>query len=428
VRLRTLDPHHPLGHDIAREQQAAEDDDYHCGTGLEPAHRQDAVAGTRLGDALSPGPGADRDGGDCRNHDRGPDGHDEGRDDTGPEQPLRQREDQYQDRAGTRPQTDGDDRGETPLPSSRSGQLLRFRRMGVPPGRGMVVVIIMMMMLVCVRIAACVIIMMMMVMSMIVAITVVTMMTMTVVTMIVVAVRVLSVLVMRVTVIVIRRRHGGADRGRTVKRPQSRDESAPLHPQQSQPDHDDQRIAHDFDGIDRAPHSRRGRIQQRGGDAHQRHRDQGLKQRGGERQHHAARPGLFVGDHVGRDHRLAVTGAGGVENAVEEGEPEQTPSGGAIGLGGAYQAGELAIEFRLLGEDPAEHAAYRHSRRLRARRAERYALRQGGIKQACHEQKAEDGSGRQSDMKYASLPDGFHGHPHRKLVRMTIAGATLRDG
>jgi hypothetical protein len=91
-------------------------------------------------------------------------------------------------------------------------------------------------------------------------------------------------------------------------------------------------------------------------------------------------------------------------------------------------AGELAIEFRLLGEDPAEHAPYRHSRRLRARRAERYALGERGIKQACHEQKADDGSGQHSDMKYASLPDGFHGYPHRKLVPMTIAGATLRDG
>jgi hypothetical protein len=85
----------------------------------------------------------------------------------------------------------------------------------------------------------------MIVMSMIVA--------MTVVTMIVVAVRVLSVFVMRSTVTVDRGRHGGADRGRTVKRPQSRDESTPLHPQQSHSDQDDERIAHDFDSIDRAP-------------------------------------------------------------------------------------------------------------------------------------------------------------------------------
>jgi hypothetical protein len=117
-----------------------------------------------------------------------------------------------------------------------------------------------------------------------------------------------------------------------------------------------------------------------------------------------------------------------MENAVEKGEPEQAPGGGAVGLGGADQAGKLAIEFRLLGEDPAEHAPYRHSRRLCARRAKRYALGERGIKQACREQKGDDGSGRHSDMKYASLPDGFHGHPHRKLVRMTIAGATLRDG
>jgi hypothetical protein len=128
-----------------------------------------------------------------------------------------------------------------------------------------------------------------------------------------------SVHVMHVIVTVIRRRHGGADCGRTVKPPQGRGESTPLHPQQSHSDQDDQRIAHDFDGIDRAPHGRRGRIQQRGGDAHQSHRDQGLKQRGGERQHHATHPSLFVRHHVGGDHRFAMARARGMKNAVEEG-------------------------------------------------------------------------------------------------------------
>ena len=90
----------------------------------------------------------------------------------------------------------------------------------------------------------------------------------TVVTMIVAVVvmtAVLSVHVMRVIVMVIRRRHGGADCDRAVKRPQGHDESTPLHPQQSHSDQNDKRIAHDFDGIDRAPDGRRSRIQQRGG-------------------------------------------------------------------------------------------------------------------------------------------------------------------
>ena len=44
-----------------------------------------------------------------------------------------------------------------------------------------------------------------------------------------------------------------------------------------------------------------------------------------EREHDAALPGLLVGDEIGRDHRLAVAGAGGVEHPVGEREAHQQP-------------------------------------------------------------------------------------------------------
>ena len=85
-----------------------------------------------------------------------------------------------------------------------------------------------------------------------------------------------------------------------------------------------------------------------------------------ERQHDSARPGLFIGDHVGRYHRLAVARPRGVKDAVEEGQREQAPSGGAVGFGGSDEAGELTIELRLFDENPAEHTAHGRRQCLRA--------------------------------------------------------------
>ena len=61
-------------------------------------------------------------------------------------------------------------------------------------------------------------------------------------------------------------------------------------------------------------------FKQPGADADDHHRDQRLHQRRGKRQHDAAPRGLLVGDEIGRDHRLAVAGAGGVEDAVGKGD------------------------------------------------------------------------------------------------------------
>ena len=140
------------------------------------------------------------------------------------------------------------------------------------------------------------------------------------------------------SMLVMRRRDSGTDGSGAMKRLQRGEESPPFHPQQSDADEDDERIAQDFDEIDRAFHGRRSCVQERGGNAHDHHRDQRLQQRGGERQHHAADPGLFIRDHIGRDHRLAVTGASSVKNAVQERQSKQAPGRGAIGFGGADQA------------------------------------------------------------------------------------------
>src|SRR5436189_231637 len=93
----------------------------------------------------------------------------------------------------------------------------------------------------------------------------------------------------------------------------------------------------------------------------------------------------------GRDHSLAMTGTGGVKDAVEEGQAEQAPGGAAVGLRRSDQSGKLPIELGLLGEYPAEHAGRgRRRRRLRARPAERAALRQRKVEHTGHKQQAGD--------------------------------------
>ena len=47
---------------------------------------------------------------------------------------------------------------------------------------------------------------------------------------------------------------------------------------------------------------------------------------------------------------------------------QQAPRRAAVSLGGADQGGELAVELRLFGEDPTQHAGDGHGWRLRAER------------------------------------------------------------
>src|SRR5262249_41424991 len=68
------------------------------------------------------------------------------------------------------------------------------------------------------------------------------------------------------------------------------------------------------------------------------------------------------------------------------------------------------IEFRLLGEDPAEHAAHGRGGRLRTRRAERAGLSECAVEHAGPEQKAGDDGDKQHHLKHPAPPDDFHGH------------------
>jgi hypothetical protein len=52
-----------------------------------------------------------------------------------------------------------------------------------------------------------------------------------------------------------------------------------------------------------------------------------------------------------------VAGAGGVKDAVGEGNRKQRPDRAAIGFRRAYRRRHLAIEFGLLGQNPSEDAA-----------------------------------------------------------------------
>src|SRR6185437_7669993 len=86
------------------------------------------------------------DGCDGRDRDRGAESHHEGRRDPGPEYALRQREDQHQDRAGTRPQADREDRRQSALPAAGAGELVGGRPMRMTRMIVVIVRVIMIMM------------------------------------------------------------------------------------------------------------------------------------------------------------------------------------------------------------------------------------------------------------------------------------------
>ena len=151
-------------------------------------------------------------------------------------------------------------------------------------------------------------------------------------------------------------------------------QAAALAPHQPCAECRDQAVTCDFDDALDAAHGLGGDVEQPRADADDQHRDQRLRQRGDERQHDAAPRGLLIGDEIGGDHRLAVTGTRGVEDAVSERNAEQRPHGAAIVLRRADRRRHGPVEFGLLREQPADDAAdllVRH----RTRTAER-VLRQ----------------------------------------------------
>ena len=148
-----------------------------------------------------------------------------------------------------------------------------------------------------------------------------------------------------------------------MQRLRGRDERASLHPQQPHADKNNERIAQNLDRIDGAGHRGGGGIEQRRRNAHDQHCDERLHQRRGKRQHDPAPPGLLVGDEIGRDHRLAVTRAGGMEDAVEKRQPQQAPGRAAVRLGRADQA------RRTAGRIPPAWRKSSRARRLTGRPA-----------------------------------------------------------
>ena len=204
-----------------------------------------------------------------------------------------------------------------------------------------------------------------------------------------------AVVVMMVVVIVMMMGHGKRGLGALcLQRPHK---AAALGPNQPGAERRDQRVAGDLDRFFGPAHGLRGSIEQPGADADQHHRDQRLQQRRGKRQQDAAPRGFLVGDKIRRDHRLAVAGAGGVKYAVGKRDRKQRPDRRAVGFRGADGRGHLAIEFRLLGQDPSDDAAdLRFGGRPRP--AER-VLRHQGVHDAVSQQnhgKRSDGDDRKA--------------------------------
>ena len=150
-----------------------------------------------------------------------------------------------------------------------------------------------------------------------------------------------------------------------------------LHPDQPRADQRDQRIADDLD--------------QALGVAHRRRRSRRAApprcRRSPPRRPPAASPRRTTARRraarshrwrpVGRDHRLAVAGPGGMEDPVQERDAEQRPDRAAVGLGGADRAATSRGRIRPAWRRSSRRcrpAAARRGRRARA--AERICLRE----------------------------------------------------
>jgi hypothetical protein len=141
------------------------------------------------------------------------------------------------------------------------------------------------------------------------------------------------------------------------------EKGAPLHVCQSKTDENHKAVAHDLDDVDRSSDRRRRRTEKDRYDRHDGDGNGGLNARRREREDDAATPSLAIGDDIGRNHGLAVTGTYGVKDAVQEGDGEQAARGRAILLAGPNVARQRAIEFRLFHENPPRQARGRHARR-----------------------------------------------------------------
>ena len=95
-------------------------------------------------------------------------------------------------------------------------------------------------------------------------------------------------------------------------RPQQAEQRPPLHPQEPQAHDADHRETDDHGPAHGVTHRLGRGVEQHCGGRHDDDCRQRLKDRRSEGQNDAAPPRLVIGDEVGRDHRLAVTGPRGV--------------------------------------------------------------------------------------------------------------------
>ena len=137
----------------------------------------------------------------------------------------------------------------------------------------------------------------------------------------------------------------------------------------------DERIGGDFERVGRVGHRHRGAAQHVPADSDQRERRHSLQQRRDEGQQDSPAQLHLIGEHVGRDHRLAVAGAGGVEHPVGKGQADQERQRRAIlfqlDQGLTQRGEEFTLIGRDLGKDRTEEAAGRLRGHLGAADSER---------------------------------------------------------
>src|SRR6266850_4157654 len=116
-----------FGGEIAEQQAEAEQQHEASRAEFDAAHDERATAlasgAEPSGEALR-GHRNDR---NRRDRNGGTETHHEGRGDAGPEQALRQRKHQHQDRARTGPHANGEDRAQAAPPAAGAGELIRRR-------------------------------------------------------------------------------------------------------------------------------------------------------------------------------------------------------------------------------------------------------------------------------------------------------------
>ncbi len=133
-------------------------------------------------------------------------------------------------------------------------------------------------------------------------------------------------------------------------------ESRTLAPNQPGTEAGDPREADHLDEGGDVLHVLCRRVQQQRQRTDEHHRNGALQQRGQEGKHDAAPQRPLVGDHVGGEHGLAVSGARRMEHAVHEPDAHQPPQGHAVGPHRTHTKRELVLEPALLRQQPAGQA------------------------------------------------------------------------